>query len=199
MNYLAHAYLSMNKPGILTGNMISDFVKGKKIFDYPSIILKGIRLHRSIDAFTDSHPATKEINRFFHPHYRLYAAAFTDIVYDFFLANDHNEFPDPGKLKNFSAVVYNELEKDKTWMPDQFRRIFPFMKSQDWLYNYRHDEGMQKSFLGLARRAKYIDETETAFKIFMYHKEKIKPYYDQFFPALKQYSVRTLEDLLHSD
>ena len=33
MNYLAHAYLSFNKPDILAGNIISDFVKGKKKFD----------------------------------------------------------------------------------------------------------------------------------------------------------------------
>lgn len=30
MNYLAHAYLSFDEPEILVGNMISDFVKGKK-------------------------------------------------------------------------------------------------------------------------------------------------------------------------
>ena len=30
MNYLAHAYLSFGDPDILAGNMISDFVKGKK-------------------------------------------------------------------------------------------------------------------------------------------------------------------------
>ena len=60
MNYLAHAYLSFNHPEILTGNMISDFVKGKKKFDYPTTIQKGIMLHRAIDQFTDTHEATKE-------------------------------------------------------------------------------------------------------------------------------------------
>jgi acyl carrier protein phosphodiesterase len=40
MNYLAHAYLSFNEPGILTGNMISDFVKGKRKYDYSEIIQK---------------------------------------------------------------------------------------------------------------------------------------------------------------
>jgi acyl carrier protein phosphodiesterase len=29
MNYLAHAVLSFQQPDILTGNMISDFVKGR--------------------------------------------------------------------------------------------------------------------------------------------------------------------------
>ena len=60
MNYLAHAYLSFNDPEILVGNMISDFVKGKKKFDYPLRIQAGIMLHRIIDEFTDGHPATRE-------------------------------------------------------------------------------------------------------------------------------------------
>jgi len=30
MNYLAHAYLSFDHEEILVGNLISDFVKGKK-------------------------------------------------------------------------------------------------------------------------------------------------------------------------
>ena len=42
MNYLAHACLSFGKPDILLGNMINDFIKGKKQFDYPAAIQKGI-------------------------------------------------------------------------------------------------------------------------------------------------------------
>ncbi len=54
MNYLAHAYLSFHDPEVLVGNMISDFVKGKKQYDYPDGIQKGIRLHRIIDLFYGS-------------------------------------------------------------------------------------------------------------------------------------------------
>ena len=68
MNYLAHSYLSFNQPEILVGNMISDFVKGKKKFTYPSDIQNGIVLHRAIDEFTDAHPATKKQKSFFALH-----------------------------------------------------------------------------------------------------------------------------------
>ena len=44
MNYLAHACLSFEDPDILTGNMISDFVKGRKKSDYPERIRMGITL-----------------------------------------------------------------------------------------------------------------------------------------------------------
>lgn len=67
MNYLAHAYFSFGDPAILTGNMISDYVKGKKQFDYPIAIQKGIKLHRAIDQFTDDHATTKAIKQIFLP------------------------------------------------------------------------------------------------------------------------------------
>ena len=107
MNYLAHACLSFNHPEILTGNMISDFVKGKKKFDYSAQIQKGIALHRAIDEFTDAHEETRNAKLFFKPGYGLYAGAFVDIVYDHFLANDENEFAND-ELASFSKkLIYN--------------------------------------------------------------------------------------------
>jgi len=65
MNYLAHAYLSFNEPEILIGNLISDFVKGKKKFSYSPGIQNGIAIHRAIDQFTDDHAATHAAKLFF--------------------------------------------------------------------------------------------------------------------------------------
>ena len=98
MNFLAHAYLSFDHPEILVGNLISDFVKGKKKFDYSEQVQHGIALHRAIDTFTDFHQATQIAKQVFRADYRLYSGAFMDIVYDHFLANDDNEFSDKNKL-----------------------------------------------------------------------------------------------------
>src|ERR1043165_9218440 len=117
MNYLAHAYLSFNEPEIIVGNIISDFVKGRKKFDYPGPVQNGITLHRLIDEFTDVHPATQKAKLVFRPDYRLYAGAFTDIVYDHFLANDKSEFPEENSLKNFSGVVYSTLQDHFDLLP----------------------------------------------------------------------------------
>jgi acyl carrier protein phosphodiesterase len=84
--------------------MISDFVKGKKKFDYPVPIQKGIALHRTIDSFTDQHEATKEAKEIFRPAYRLYSGAFVDVVYDHFLATDMAEFSEESLL-HFSLQV----------------------------------------------------------------------------------------------
>jgi acyl carrier protein phosphodiesterase len=194
MNFLAHAYLSFNDPDVLAGNMTSDFIKGKKQYDYPPAIQKGIRLHREIDAFTDSHAATKEINKFFSPAYRLYAAAFTDIVYDYFLANDTKEFQSPSELEQFTIQTYIHLEQNMELFPLLFRHMFPIMRQQNWLYNYRNESGIMKSFNGMAHRATYITETATAYSIFVNNIDNIRPYYDEFFPLLKKHAADVMQN-----
>jgi acyl carrier protein phosphodiesterase len=196
MNLLAHAYLSFNNEDILVGNMISDYVKGKKQFDYPKPIQAGIQLHRAIDEFTDRHEATQQIKKLFKPAYRLYAGAFTDVVYDYFLANDENEFETEACLALFTQSTYNLLQKNTTHFPEKFAKTFPYMQAQDWLYHYRTNDGMQKSFGGLARRAKYIKETDTAFEIFLNNKEIIKESYQIFFPELKSFTTNKMKLLL---
>src|SRR4249919_175625 len=144
MNYLAHAWLSFNRPEIIVGNMISDFVKGKKRFDFDPLIQKGIMLHRSIDMFTDEHEVTKKAKQFFKPVVGLYAGAFVDIAYDHFLACDKNEFTNESLLQ-FSSFIYTTLDKYEPVFPERFARMFPYMKSDNWLYNYRTLYGTEKS------------------------------------------------------
>jgi len=195
MNYLAHAYLSFSEPEILVGNMISDFVKGKKKFDYPPNIQKGITLHRAIDEYTDHHPATKKAITFFKKEYRLYAGAFVDIVYDHFLATDKKEFADPLALKNFAATTYQTLEGYVEIFPERFKTMFPYMQEQDWLYNYQFNEGMQKSFNGLIRRATYLTNAAPAYDLFVAHYDALKICYGEFFPELKGFAAQQLIQL----
>ena len=195
MNYLAHAYLSFGDPGFLTGNMISDFIKGKKKFDYPLPIQKGIELHRSIDEFTDFHPVTAKAKEFFRADYRLYSGPFVDIVYDHFLAIDDNQFLSYGGLKKFTETTYDLLQNNASYFPFPFQKMFPYMKAQNWLFEYRLKEGIQKSFKGLVYRAAYLDESEIAFKIFNKNYEKLAEYYSEFFPELKEFAFKKMLQL----
>ncbi|MEP7236645.1 MAG: ACP phosphodiesterase [Ferruginibacter sp.] len=198
MNYLAHAYLSFNQPGILVGNMISDYIKGKKQFDYPLPVQKGIRLHRLIDNYTDTHAATQQLKSFFRPQYRLYSGAFGDVVYDHFLANDTNEFTSETELKQFAATTYLMLEPHVELFPPPFKKMFPYMQEYDWLYNYRHRWGIEKSFGGVAKRAAYLTESKIAFDIFNEHYDAMQLCYNAFFPDLKKYASGQLDELLNN-
>ena len=131
----------------------------------------------------------------FKEKYGLYAGAFTDIVCDYFLANDKNEFASPGLLASFSKDCYDELEKQIAILPEKFQQYFVYMKQQDWLYNYQFEWIIQRSFTGIVRRAKYMDDADSAFLIFQNNIETMRPHYNEFFPLLKRYSIQTLEEL----
>lgn len=193
MNYLAHAYLSFGRPGILAGNMISDFVKGKKKYDYPPEIQHGIALHRAIDLYTDSHTATHEAKQVFRANYRLYSASLVDVIYDHFLATDENEFTE-GQLKDFTIKTYEQLDNFNMYFPEKFSRMFPYMKLHNWLYNYRFRWGIEKSLEGVARRSKYLKETETAFRLFNEHYDTLKHCYQDFFPGVKKMASGFLDE-----
>ena len=185
MNLLAHAYLSFGQPQLLVGNMISDYVKGKKQYDYPLGIQQGIRLHRAIDNFTDSHPATTKGKAIFKPAVGLYAGAFMDVVYDHFLALDHTQLDQAG-WQNFSQGVYASLNEQSDFLPEKFARMLPYMQTQDWLFNYRFTWGIEKSFGGLVRRAAYLTDSAPAFDLFVANLPYLEDCYHAFFPAVKK-------------
>jgi acyl carrier protein phosphodiesterase len=196
MNYLAHAYLSFGHPQLLVGNMISDFVKGKSQYAYERQIGMGIRLHRSIDAFTDSHPATAAAKEIFRPHYRLYSGAMVDVLYDHFLANDTHCFADEAQLFRFSQEVYQSLDVAKAALPLRFQQLLPYMQSQNWLYHYKDREGMAKSLQGLVRRAAYLSDAQTAFRLFEEHYNDLQTCYDNFIEDVKSFAKEQVAQLL---
>lgn len=196
MNFLAHAYLSMGKSGIITGNLISDFVKGKKQFEFPERVQAGIRLHRSIDEFTDKHESTRIIKSFFRPSYRLYSGAFADVVYDHFLAKDLSVFREDGAIDQLTLLTYEDLEKHIDWLPATFIPVYRSMREHNWLGLYGNDLAVKRSFEGLVRRSRYMTEADTAFSIFLRHRESMKVAYENYFPSLQSFSKSMLEHLL---
>jgi acyl carrier protein phosphodiesterase len=194
VNYLAHAYLSFGIPDIVVGNLISDFVKGKKQLEYPDSIRKGITLHRAIDTFTDTHPVTRHAKSYFRAVYGLYSGPITDVAYDHFLANDPVAFPDKAPLAAFAQQTYRQLETRESLFPERFARMFPYMRDQDWLSHYRYKEGIFNSFAGLARRASYMPPPQQACELFEAHFADLEACYREFFPSLRDFAVRTMED-----
>jgi acyl carrier protein phosphodiesterase len=195
VNYLAHAYLSFRLPDILLGNMISDFVKGKRQLDYPDPVRAGITLHRAIDAFTDAHPATKRAKACFRADYGLYSGPLTDVVYDHFLANDPLIFPTQATLADFARETYGQLEGRVTLFPERFNRLFPYMREQDWLTGYRTKQGILASFGGLSRRASYMPDPQQAGRLFELHYNELEACYQSFFPEVRDFVLRKLREL----
>ena len=186
MNYLAHAFLSLNQDDIQVGNLMGDFVKGNKYLLYPNKIKQGILLHRSIDSYTDQHPLIHEAIRFFKPDFRLSGGVFVDILFDHFLANDPRYF-DEDELKAFTATVYKNLKHHEWRFDDKMKNFFFHMASYDWLYQYKYQEGLKRSIRGICKRHPVLGDSENVLNLVSQHYEALHQLFVQFFPELHQH------------
>lgn len=182
MNYLAHSYLSFSD-GQLVGNMIADFIRNKERFLYPGEIQNGIKLHREIDSFTDSHPEIHEAKKVFSPLVRLYAGAFVDVSFDYFLAEKLAE--NPQDFKNFTQNVYRKLWQNESFLPERFAKILVYMEKDDWLYNYQTENGIKFSMQNVLNKAKYLDKNIPVFEEFLKNKAVLQTHFNRFFPELE--------------
>lgn len=137
MNLLAHSYLSYNNDEILVGNMIGDFVKGNiDKLNYPPRIKKGLKLHRIIDAFTESNEHSIRSKRRLHPKYGLYRGIMVDVFYDHFLAKNWKQYSNI-ELLDYTLNVYDILNKYKNIFPNSFIFVLDRMSKNNWLYSYK--------------------------------------------------------------
>lgn len=152
MNFLGHIFLTPNDDEILLGNFIADSVKGNPEKFYSGKIVEGIRFHRAIDTFTDNHPLVKRGVERFRETQSRYAPVVIDVIYDHILAKNWNKFHNE-ELADLTQSVYQRLEAQSGDFPTQVRHYFPYMKQQNWLYNYQFEWGILKALEGLDRRA----------------------------------------------
>lgn len=195
MNYLGHALLSLGDAQLLTGNMLGDFIKGRKALEaFPDRIRQGILLHRKIDQFTDEHPASLKAKNYFRADYRLYAGAFVDSLYDHFLANDPYYFPSSEALLQFTQDTYAQLQEYRAYIPESVRPFMDRMRSDNWLYGYRTLKGMERAFQGLVYRAAYLEHSERAYEILVTHFYEFNQLYYDFIGDLFSFVKNELNE-----
>ncbi|TLX65476.1 ACP phosphodiesterase [Stutzerimonas nosocomialis] len=150
MNYLAHLHLGGPRPADLLGSLYGDFVKGPLQGRWPADIEAGIRLHRQIDLFTDSHPRVLMAKARFPAERRRLAGILVDLFFDHCLAaNWHDYAEEP--LDAFTRRVYRVLQ-DEPELPGALAQIAPRMAAQDWLGSYREFGVLEQVIAGMSRR-----------------------------------------------
>ena len=186
MNFLAHIYLSGDNEELKIGNFIADSVKGKQYLEYPPGIIDGIVLHRAIDTFTDTHPiVSRSVERLFE-RYGHYSRVIVDILYDHFLAANWKDYSDI-PLKIYTEDFYKLLQDNFKILPKQVQNFLPYMVADNWLYNYRKIEGIEKILFQMNRRIKYRAKMHLAVEELREFYEEFEDEFTRFFEELRAY------------
>lgn len=188
MNFLAHLYLSGKDHSLMIGNFIADSVKGKEVLEFSVDIQRGIKLHRHIDYFTDTHPIVSEGKKILAPYFGRYSSVVLDIYMDHFLAKDWTTYSNI-PLQSYAISVYNLLEENQSVLPERVQQLLPYMIRQDWLTNYANFYGIEQVFQGMMRRASFVSHMDDASEVLQKHYAEIQSCFDLFFPKLVQDSI----------
>ena len=186
MNFLAHLYLSGDNEEILVGNFIGDFVKGSQMSQYSETIQKGIRLHRSIDSYTDNHEVVLQSKIRLREKFRHYAPVIVDVYYDHFLAKNWSSFSRI-PLKTYTENFYQLMKKYVEIIPKGVNHMLSFMSRDNWLYNYQFIEGIDRALTGMSRRTKYENKMDEASQTLKDHYGAFEEEFNQFFPELESH------------
>lgn len=186
MNILAHGYLSNKDEGLLIGNFIADFVKGDPAAARHGLAppeIAGIRLHRSIDLFTDTHPAVEAVRELLRPRCHKYAGVAVDMFFDHFLAVNFQALTGE-HLTDFVADFYQTIRLNIDRLPTEAARMAGYMIRQDWLIHYQTTAGIDRSLQGLAQRTLFRSGLDTVIEDFARYYEPISNHFAYFWPAL---------------
>ncbi|MBU2996384.1 acyl carrier protein phosphodiesterase [Cellulophaga baltica] len=187
MNFLAHIYLSFDDDEITIGNFIADSIRGNKYKHLPERIQKGIKLHRFIDSFTDAHPTVRQSTKRLHKNYSHYSGVIVDIFYDHFLAKNWNTYSDI-PLYVFVDNFYNLLEDNYVILPENTKRMMPYMISDNWILNYAKMDGIGRVLNGVNRRTNNKSKMNFAILDLEQHYYDFEKEFTSFFEELTTYS-----------
>ncbi|MBN2874405.1 MAG: DUF479 domain-containing protein [Spirochaetales bacterium] len=198
MNFLAHALLAHasladHDGQECTGALMADFCAGCDPEDFPAGIARGMRQHRAIDAYTDSHPEFRACRRAIAeagaP--RFTAGILTDIFWDYMLASNWDAWGDPLAgcgLEDFGALVYDRLGATRAWHSPDFSRAYPWIISTSLLSTYATITGIEKTLAGLSTRMSGGIDLASAVVILVDLEQPIRRYFSEFWPDLIAYA-----------
>lgn len=178
--------MSGDEEELLIGNFIADSVKGKQTALYPPGIARGVRLHRLIDHYTDTHPVVAETKARLRPGYRKFAPVIADMFYDHFLAADFEKYSKQ-PLPAYARQVYGLIQRHFDLLPPRVQHLFPYMRQHNWLLSYAQVEGIRQALTGMSRRAAFESGMETAAEELLKNYALYAADFNLFFPDLVQY------------
>lgn len=188
MNYLAHLHLGGPQPADMLGSLYGDFVKGRLEGRLPTQIEAGIRLHRQIDAFTDSHPLVLQAKERFPAQRRRYAGILIDLFFDHCLAANWQDYS-AEPLDRFTQRAYRALQNEPA-LPGKLALIAPHMAAQDWLGSYREFAVLEQVLANMGRRLSRPEGLAGGMAELEQLYEPLQEDFRHFYPQLQYFAKR---------
>ena len=195
MNFLAHFLLSADDDELRLGNLLGDVVKGRvERFTAPGATERmrtGIRLHRTIDSFSDGHPVVRRSKQRITDRYGRLSGVIVDVYYDHVLAREWHAHGQ-GDLHAFAEGVHRTLRLNLTRLPLAVHPLVHAMTRGRWLTGYAQVEGIARAFRGMAQRTPVAAGIADAADELVAQYPAFSADFAEFFPELRAHCAAFL-------
>lgn len=165
------------------GNFIGDGVKGSDLQKFPDEIARGVRFHRFIDTYTDTHAEVSEIKKRFYPTQAKFSGVVVDVLFDHMLALKWEEYHETS-LGQFAEDCHRVIDRFAQHLPFRSERFYHYMVAESILSNYAKEQGISKVFQGMDGRTGYVSNMSSAMQDAREHWDELSASFDRFFPDL---------------
>lgn len=179
MNFLGHLYFSNNDTELMLYNLYGDFVKGSHLAHLPPKVESGIRLHREIDFYIDTHPLTLELMHALHSDLPKVSGIAIDLFFDHLLAKNWMNFHSK-PLNVFLEEFYTSIDLEKEYFSADFKQMITKLIEYNWIEQYSHISGLEKACIGVSKRLSFPNTLLLGRPIFEKTEEKITQTFQQF-------------------
>jgi acyl carrier protein phosphodiesterase len=186
MNWLAHVFLSERSAGFRIGNLLPDMVGPATLANVSPEVMRGVRQHRRIDAFTDSHSIVRRSIVRVGPEFRRFAGIFVDIFYDHFLSREWAKFS-AVPLTDFTREVYAGFESHRHEIPWEAQEPLDTMKAEDWLSSYGDFHGVATTLGRIGLRLRRPTPLARGAEILEVDYAGFHADFSEFFPQLREH------------
>ncbi len=163
MNYLAHLHIAEHSDSNLLGNLLGDFVKGNPAEQFEPEIVQGIRLHRWVDAYTDSHNIMKQAKDYFTESTRRFSPIALDMFWDHCLAKHWTQFHS-SSLMDFIDNAERLVRSDhNNSLPERYLSVTEKMWQGRWLESYRELDNIQFALQRMSLRSERMKPLANCF------------------------------------
>jgi len=193
MNYLAHLHIAEHTQTSFLGNFLGDFVKGNPDGKFNRKVVKGIRLHRFVDSYTDSHPMVKSIKPLFKKEVRRFSPIALDMFWDHCLAKNWSFFY-ADSLTDFSAqaqlIIANETRELGGPLPAKFETVSKLVWQGNWFEHYREIENIAFALQRISSRRTRMAPLAETFMTLSAHYDQLSDTFFELYPDLLSAAIR---------
>lgn len=186
MNWLAHLLLSEPTPAFRIGNLLPDLVSMPALTGLSAEYQAGIRQHRLIDAYTDSHPIVRRSVLRLGPEFRRFGGILVDMFYDHFLSREWAAFSNR-PLPDFTGEVYASFDTHWTEIPTEAHPPLEGMRKYNWLCSYGDLDNLALTLKRMSQRFRRPVDLAGSIPVFEKDYAAYRSDFTEYFPQLQSH------------